>query len=271
IPASRFGLRERNSRKNFPRIARQLAINIPEITPVLQEIVRENPDIITKTMREHLERSKIPTQAIVVVIDALDEYDGDGFSKIADDDRKDFVLDDKPPEVIGHDILLLFDYRLTGIRTERILLSDWPGDEGLQKLVIGRIFLFLIVFSADNTIIGAIVTLESLLSVPSLAKLRDLLERLVRLRLDPLYSVLRGLDNETVPVRLFHSLFRDFLLDPETRKNTPLRINETKHYISYYPSWRIAQDGIPSIDKRTLAPEEGCYRQSEDQLENSTA
>jgi hypothetical protein len=85
--------------------------------------------------------------------------------------------------------------------------------------------------SEFQQVIGAIVTLESPLSVPSLAKLLDLPERLVSLRLDPLHSVLRVPDNETVPVRLFHLSFRDFLLDPDTRKKTPLGINETEmHY-----------------------------------------
>ncbi|OOQ86570.1 WD domain protein [Penicillium brasilianum] len=320
-----------NARKLFPTIARQLAISIPEITPVLEEIVRENPGIITKTMREQFEklllqplnslaRSKIPTRAIVIVIDALDECEGDsdirlilqllpqlqnqaaarlrvlltsrpdlpiriGFSKITDDDHKDFVLHDIPLEVIKHDISLFFDYRLTDIRTERFLPSDWPGDEGLQKLVALSVPLFIFaaticrifeepdwdpidslseilarqndqskldrtylpvldrllgrqhekhkgkLVSEFQQVIGAIVTLESPLPVPSLAKLLDLPERLVRLRLDPLHSVLRVPDNETVPVRLFHLSFRDFLLDPETQKKTPLGINETEmHY-----------------------------------------
>ncbi|CAG8013453.1 unnamed protein product [Penicillium salamii] len=320
-----------NARKLFPTIARQLAISIPEIAPVLQELVRENPGITKKTMREQfeklllrplniLERSKIPTQAMVIVIDALDECDGDsdirlilqllpqlqnqaaarlrvlltsrpdlpirmGLSKIADDDHKDFVLHDIPLEVIKHDISLFFDYRLTEIRTERLLPSDWPGDEGLQKLVALSVPLFIFasticrifeepdwdpidslteilarqndqskldktylpildrllsrqhekhtekLVSEFQQVIGAVVTLESPLSVLSLAKLLNLPERLIRLRLDPLHSLLRVPDNETVPVRLFHLSFRDFLLDPETRKKTPLGINETEmHY-----------------------------------------
>jgi hypothetical protein len=326
------GERDRgNARKFFPTIARQLAINIPEIAPVLQESVRENPGIITKTMREQfeklllqplhsLERSKIPTRAMVIVIDALDECEGDsdiklilqllpqlqnlaarrlrvlltsrpdlpirlGFLKIADDDHRDFVLHNIPLEVINHDISLFFNYRLTEIRRERSLPYDWPGDECLQKLVALSLPLFIFAATIcrifeepdwdpidslseiltrqhdqsklDSTylpvldrllcrqherykeklvsefqqVIGAIVTLESPLSVPSLAKLLDLPERLVRLRLDPLHSLLRVPDNETVPVRLFHLSFRDFLLDPETRKKTPLGINETEtHY-----------------------------------------
>ncbi|KAJ5305740.1 NACHT and WD40 domain protein [Penicillium antarcticum] len=280
-----------NARKLFPTIARQLAISIPEITPLLQETVRENPGIITKTMREQfeklllqplhsLERSKIPTQVMVIVIDALDECEGDGdirlilqllpqlqnlaaarlrvlltsrpdlpirmgLLKIADDDHKDFVLHDIPLEAIKHDISLFFDYRLMEIRKERFLPSNWPGDEVLQRLVALSVPLFIFaaticrifeepdwhpidslteiltrqndqskldrtylpvldrllgrqhekhkekLVSEFQQVIGAIVTLESPLSVLSLAKLLDLPERLVRLRLDPLHSVLR--------------------------------------------------------------------------------
>jgi hypothetical protein len=86
--------------------------------------------------------------------------------------------------------------------------------------------------SEFQQVIGAIVTLESPLSVASLSKLLGIPERLIHLRLNPLHSVLRVPDNETVPIRLFHLSFRDFLLDPETRKKNPLGINETEmHYI----------------------------------------
>lgn len=320
-----------NARRLFPTIARQLAINIPEIVPVLQKAVHENPGIITKTMREQfeklllqplhsLERPTIPIRAMVIVIDALDKCDGDGdirlilqllpqlqnlgavrlrvplssrpdlpirlgFLKITGDDHRDFVLHDIPLEVIKHDISLFFDYRLREIRTERSLPLDWPGVEGFQELVALSIPLFIFaatiyrifeepdwdpidsltkvltrqndqskldrtylpildrlldrqrenykakLVSEFQQIIGTIVILESPLSVPSLAKLLDLPERLIRLRLDPLHSVLRVPDNDTGAVRLFHTSFRDFLLDPETQEKTLLGINETAmHY-----------------------------------------
>jgi hypothetical protein len=355
-----------NARKLFPTIARQLAISIPEIAPVLQETVCENPGIITKSMREQFEklllqplhslgRSKILTQAMGIVIDALDECEGDsdirlilqllpqlqtlaaarlrvfltsrpdlpvrlGFLKIADDDHRDFVLHNIPREVIKHDISLFLDHRLTEIRLERFLPSDWPGDEILQKLVALSVPLFIFaaticrifeepdwdpidsltdiltrqndqskldrtylpvldrlfgrqhgkqkekLVSEFQQVIGAIVILESPLSVPSLAKLLDLPERLIHLRLDPLHSVLRVPDNETVPVRLFHLSFRDFLLDPDTRKKTPLGINETEiHYSLAKQCLLMCQNlqknicGLPSdgterteIDRQTI-------------------
>lgn len=74
--------------------------------------------------------------------------------------------------------------------------------------------------------IGAIVILESPLSVISLLRLLGLPERLIYLRLNPLHSILSVLDNETLPVRLFHLLFRDFLLDLETREKTPFWVDK---------------------------------------------
>lgn len=78
------------------------------------------------------------------------------------------------------------------------------------------------------------MTLESPLSIISLSKLLGLLKRLIRLRLDPLHSVLRVPDDETIPVRLFHLSFRDFLLDPKTRQKTPFGVDqkEIHHFLT---------------------------------------
>ncbi|KAJ5464315.1 uncharacterized protein N7458_000001 [Penicillium daleae] len=75
-------------------------------------------------------------------------------------------------------------------------------------------------------VIGAIVILESPLSVISLSRLIGLPERIVYLRLNPLHSVLSVPDDETLPVRLYHLSFRGFLLDPETRGKTPLWVDK---------------------------------------------
>jgi hypothetical protein len=240
--------------------------------------------------------------------------------KIADDAHRDFVLQNISLEVIKHDISLFLGYRLREIRTERFLPTDWPGDEGFQKLVALSVPLFIFaaticrifeepdwdpidslteiltrqndqskldktylpvldrllsrqhekhkekLVSEFQQVIGAIVTLESPLSVLSLAKLLGLPERLIHLRLDPLHSVLRVPDNETVPVRLFHLSFRDFLLDPDTPQKTPFGINETEmHYRLAKQSLLMCQNlrknicGLPrdgtertEIDRQTI-------------------
>ena len=75
-------------------------------------------------------------------------------------------------------------------------------------------------------IVGSIVILESPLSVTSLSKLLILPERLIDIRLKPLHSVLRIPIDRSLPIRLFHLSFKDFLLDPEICDKTPFAIDE---------------------------------------------
>jgi hypothetical protein len=74
-------------------------------------------------------------------------------------------------------------------------------------------------------VVGTIVILESPLSVISISALLGIFERVIKLRLSALNSVLSIPQNETVPVRLYHLSFRDFLLDPQTCEKTPLAID----------------------------------------------
>ncbi|KAJ5834216.1 NACHT and WD40 domain protein [Penicillium robsamsonii] len=74
-------------------------------------------------------------------------------------------------------------------------------------------------------IVGTIVILESPLSIISISALLGISERLVKVRLSSLNSVLSIPQNEIMPVRLFHLSFRDFLLDPGTSKKTPFAID----------------------------------------------
>lgn len=75
-------------------------------------------------------------------------------------------------------------------------------------------------------IVGAIMMLESPLSVISLSKFLGLPERQIEVRLSSLHSVLSIPCDLTEPVRLFHISFREFLLDPETRDKTPFYVDE---------------------------------------------
>lgn len=61
-----------------------------------------------------------------------------------------------------------------------------------------------------------IILLESPLSVISLSNLIGVATISINARLNSLHSVLDIPDDETMPVRLFHTSFRHFLLDPET-------------------------------------------------------
>ncbi|KAJ5698402.1 hypothetical protein N7462_000407 [Penicillium macrosclerotiorum] len=170
-----------NASKFFSTIARQLAISIPEMIPALQKIVRDDTGITAKSITAQLDKlilqpiqslvnSGRPIQTQVIVIDALDECEGDseirhilellpqlqklntvrlrvflasrpelsirlGFSKILNDNYQDLVLHDIPLPAIEHDISLFLHHRLSEIRTERKLPIGWPGDINLQKLV----------------------------------------------------------------------------------------------------------------------------------------
>jgi hypothetical protein len=82
-----------------------------------------------------------------------------------------------------------------------------------------------------HQVVGAIVILESPLPVMSLSRLLGIPERLIQLRLSPLHPVLSVPGDKTLPVRLYHLSFRDFLLEPETRRKSPFGFNkEDMHY-----------------------------------------
>ncbi|KAK4865268.1 hypothetical protein LT330_001891 [Penicillium expansum] len=255
-------------------------MTIPQMIPVLHQAILDNPGIATKAMREQfeklvlqplqkLERSDVPTQTMILVIDALDECEGDsdirlilgllpqlqrlatirlrilltsrpdlpirlGFTKIASNDFRGFVLHDIPMEVIEHDISLFIDHRLAEIRTERFLHTEWPDKRDLRRLVALSVPLFIFaaticrifedpdwdptdslaeilthqnnqsklertylpildrllgrqqerqkgkLVSEFQQVIGAIVTLETPLTVNSLSKLLDLPEKLIQ-------------------------------------------------------------------------------------------
>lgn len=67
------------------------------------------------------------------------------------DHYKDFILHDIPLEAIEHDISLFFDHRLTEIRRDRCLSTEWPGERDLGTLVALSVPLFI--FALRRTII----------------------------------------------------------------------------------------------------------------------
>ncbi|GIJ92489.1 hypothetical protein Asppvi_001766 [Aspergillus pseudoviridinutans] len=77
-------------------------------------------------------------------------------------------------------------------------------------------------------VVGIIILLESPLSVTALSKLMGIAKTSINARLSSLHSVLHIPNNETLPVRLFHQSFRDFLLDSNTREKTPFWVNENE-------------------------------------------
>lgn len=178
-----------NARRLFPTLAKQLASSIPELGSHLRQAVLDNPGITGKGIREQfdkillqpalrLEESGLRIRTAIIMVDALDECDGDndirlilqllthfrrlkllhlrvfltsrpelpirlGFSNIAIQEHQDFILHEIPEEVIKHDISLFLNQRLSIIRKERLLPVDWPGDRNLESLVTISVPLFI--------------------------------------------------------------------------------------------------------------------------------
>ncbi|KAK4070974.1 uncharacterized protein Triagg1_6341 [Trichoderma aggressivum f. europaeum] len=77
-----------------------------------------------------------------------------------------------------------------------------------------------------RAIVGTIIILANPLSITALSRMLDLSKETISNRLELLHSVLGVPSSLTMPVRLLHLSFRDFLLDPEKRDKTPLWVEE---------------------------------------------
>jgi hypothetical protein len=80
--------------------------------------------------------------------------------------------------------------------------------------------------SEFREVAGSIITLESPLSVVSLAHLLGISKEDIKCRLDSLHSVLSIPVDENAPVRLLHLSFRDFLVDGQRRGKSPFWVDE---------------------------------------------
>jgi len=114
----------------------------------------------------------------VVVIDALDECEGDkyvqtiiqllaearllkkvrlrvlitsrpevpiryGFCQIPDAEHCDFVLHNIEAAIVDHDISIFLDHELRSIGQEQTLEASWPGEQALGRLVLNASGLFI--------------------------------------------------------------------------------------------------------------------------------
>jgi hypothetical protein len=81
-------------------------------------------------------------------------------------------------------------------------------------------------FETFRRIIGSFIILFEPLSATTLAKLLHTLQETVNLRVRHLYSVLNVPENQSLPIRLLHSSFRDFLLDNQRCHNQSFGVDE---------------------------------------------
>jgi len=166
--------------KLFTSFAAQLVTTLPALKPYLYETMKAIPDIFQRGLCDQwkylilqpLSNLKVSSQqqVFVLVIDALDECEGDddiklilrllaeakkeaqlrvfvtsrpetpirfGFHRITQEAHQDFVLHNISPPVIQHDISIFLHHELQIIQRENQFPEGWPG-EGTIKLLSER-------------------------------------------------------------------------------------------------------------------------------------
>lgn len=147
-----------NSKKIFPTIAGQLAENLPQLRPIIDQAIQDDPGIASKGIEKQFKKllyqpllslgSSDRPQTIVIVIDALDECEDEGhirrilklIPQLRDTcllvfltsrpelpktkefttlEHEELRLHDVTTEDIEHDISLFLNHRLAEIREER--------------------------------------------------------------------------------------------------------------------------------------------------------
>ncbi|KAK2733737.1 hypothetical protein FQN57_001964 [Myotisia sp. PD_48] len=178
-----------NAKRLFPTLVRQLAVEIPELIPNIQKLMEDDPYISEKALGEQFSQLFLQpvlrtdlgrTTTLVIVIDALDEYEPEGnkddarvllkllpqvqsskcvqlrffltsrpelpirlgFKEITDD-FQDVDLHDMPNGEITRDIALFLKDEFKKIRKDHELESSWPGDEAIQALILKAVPLFI--------------------------------------------------------------------------------------------------------------------------------
>ncbi|KFX85879.1 hypothetical protein V490_09350 [Pseudogymnoascus sp. VKM F-3557] len=172
--------------KFFTSIAVQLANNVPCLRQYICDAIVKRIDIANLSYLDQwrhlvlgpLSRLKNFQQSYVLVVDALDECEGDNdvrkilellaearslkmvrlrvfltsrpeipiqhsIHHIPQADHQDFILQNIPPAIINHDISLFLKYSLGTIREEWSLGADWPGEVVLRQLVLRACGLFI--------------------------------------------------------------------------------------------------------------------------------
>jgi hypothetical protein len=179
--------------KFFTTIATQLVVRVPEIGLAIKRTVDVDPDICEKALKVQFEKlilnplsqaEHLPTLALIIVIDALDECerDGDiqailqlfsrtrihlkpgllrifvtsrpelhlrlGFRQMPDGTYEDLILHEVMKETIRHDIRAYFEYELGQVQQQRSLSSNWPRSDQIDALVEQAIPLFIFAATA---------------------------------------------------------------------------------------------------------------------------
>ncbi|CZR68823.1 related to WD40-repeat protein (notchless protein) [Phialocephala subalpina] len=172
--------------KFFTTLAVQLAYVVPSLKTHIRDVLRERSDIANLSLLDQwrqlvlgpLSKLEKHHQSFVLVIDALDECEGDlniriilellaearslktvrlrvfltsrpeipirhGIHRIPQVEHEDFILHNIPPAIVNHDIYLFLEYNLGTIRQEWSFGVDWPSEVVLKQLVLYAYGLFI--------------------------------------------------------------------------------------------------------------------------------
>ncbi|OBT38470.1 hypothetical protein VE00_11134 [Pseudogymnoascus sp. WSF 3629] len=207
-----------HAEKFFTTIASQIAHTMPTLKRHICEAVAEDHRVGSQGLREQweklvfrllskMENTLLQRLPIILVIDALDECEGEGHC----------ILHHISKDVIERDISAFILFEFERIKKKRGLLSNWPKVEDISS--ISAIFTNYDEEDREEVLdpfkqtVGSIVILSDTLSKTALASLLGLQMDEVDEILKQLQAILDVPDALDLPVRLLHPSFRDFLLD----------------------------------------------------------
>ncbi|KAL3469675.1 hypothetical protein BJX99DRAFT_268041 [Aspergillus californicus] len=151
-----------NATKLFPTIIRQLLTRHPELLPAVMRVIKDDPRISGKPLKEQFEKlllqpllglesaSHHPLTIVIPTSLHLRAFVTSrpelpirlGFRAVGND-HQDLILHEVHETVIKHDISLFLQHKLDAIRQERSLSPDWPGDVNVQTLLKMSVPLFI--------------------------------------------------------------------------------------------------------------------------------
>nr|RBQ98910.1 hypothetical protein FVER53263_03204 [Fusarium verticillioides] len=200
---------------------------------------------------------------------------------------QDLVLHEIPAQVIEHDISTFLTHETNLIKKRwdssiaegRKLPDDWPGNATIQLLAKRAAPLFIFaatlfgsrcskrkketIIHEVKRIVGTIINLAIPLSSSALSRLIRIEQKTIDVRLDFLHSVLSIPSSSYEPIRMFHSSFRDYLMDPDIEGN-PFQIEKQKLSRDLVGDCFQAMEslktdvchlGMPGVLRSTLRPE----------------
>ena len=198
--------------KFFTSLAAQLTTSLPFIRPYIYKVIEEIPDIFQRCLADQwkylilqpltndLKKVTLLSKVFILVIDALDECEGDddirlilrllaelktldavrlrvfitsrpetpirfGFRTMPGAAHQDFVLHNISPSIIQHDISIFLQHKLENTRRENHFPEGWPGDDCIKSLCQRASGLFIYASTACRLIGDPLFDPDQILSL----------------------------------------------------------------------------------------------------------